>query len=168
MEYGTDIRRESQQHCGYSSLPHQPPGIMVHDPHQMTSIKASSAPSDASSLTASQKRGRGDHDEVAGSGQHSGPLENPPSFYEETPVICVSSQKKARSSNYVPPRAVKKSILTAMGTLATTNGPPGAISGGSVPLRRRLSGGHLEEFMGTHDQNMEMDTADSRPRSMSF
>ena len=92
--------------------------------------------------------------------------------------------KRARPSNYQAPRAVKPSLLSAMGTLAsptatTTNGtttlfsrmPPAMASSAStttVPMRRRLSGGHLEEYLGNHD-NMDMDGgSDGRPRSMSF
>jgi hypothetical protein len=40
-------------------------------------------------------------------------------------------------------------------------------SANTVPLRRRLSGGHLEEYIGHHDI-MDTDASDNRPRSMSF
>jgi hypothetical protein len=93
--------------------------------------------------------------------------------------------KKSRSNNYQAPRSVKPSVLTAMGTLAavgaTTTTKTGAgsfhtapaVASGtffpaSVPIRRRLSGGHIEEFIGGHDHMDIVDTSDSRPRSMSF
>jgi hypothetical protein len=64
--------------------------------------------------------------------------------------------KKSRSVMYQAPRDVKPSVLKAMGSIA----------GGT---RRRLSGGHLEEFLGGHDTMETGDMgAESRPRSMSF
>ena len=69
--------------------------------------------------------------------------------------------KKARSNNYQVPRSVKPSLLTALGTLAG-----GSSETASVPTRRRLSGGHLDKFIGDHDKSFETDP--NRPRSMSF
>jgi hypothetical protein len=95
--------------------------------------------------------------------------------------------KKARPSNYRPPRFVRSNLLTAMGTLAspnrgttTTTSPlnhhyTNTPAPTHVPMRRQLSGGHLEEFLGNHTNSDTsptngMDTfADcNRPRSMSF
>ena len=166
-EHGSNIPQKTLECYGYSSLPHQPPGFSVHNSHQFSSSAASNATSDSTSFTSTEKRGRGEHDETTNSCQDGRSIQTPSVGYEESPVISSTPQKKARSSTYEAPRAVKTSILTAMGTLASS-GAPGTIPGGSVPLRRRLSGGHLEEFMGTQDLNMEMDTSESRPRSMSF
>ena len=77
--------------------------------------------------------------------------------------------KKARSNNYHAPRFIKPSILTAMGTLAGGSINKTGIQGSfasSVPLRRRLSGGHLDQFVGGHDKTV--DTDPNRARSMSF
>jgi hypothetical protein len=108
----------------------------------------------------SQKRGRGEDE---------GPSE--PTFVQvaihtalEAPAPPSSTPKKSRPNSYEAPRVIKASILTAMGSLV---GGVQGDSNSSVPMRRRLSGGALEDYIGGHD-NMEMDTADSRPRSMSF
>jgi hypothetical protein len=88
-----------------------------------------------------------------------------------------SSSKRSRSNNYEAPRTVRPSILTAMGSLAGGSNPQTTDARGSfgrgpnsasVPLRRQLSIGALDPFIGGHD-NMETETNDaSRPRSMSF
>jgi len=86
-----------------------------------------------------------------------------------SPSSISATPKKARSNNYEVPRSVKPSVLTAMGTLAggnsTNNGVQGSLYS-SVPMRRRLSGGHIDKYIGEHDNNMDTDT--NRPRSMSF
>ena len=78
--------------------------------------------------------------------------------------------KRARSSNYQAPRSVKPSLLTAMGTLAGGGGTnKSAVQvplASTVPTRRRLSGGNLEQFIGGHDKSFEIDS--NRARSMSF
>lgn len=78
--------------------------------------------------------------------------------------------KRARSSNYQAPRSVKPSLLTAMGTLACgggTNKSARQVSlASSVPTRRRLSGGNLDQFIGGHDKSFDIDP--NRARSMSF
>ena len=95
--------------------------------------------------------------------QQQMPQQPPPPHPAADP--CSASSKRSRTSNYQAPREVKPSILTAMGSLV---GGVHSGSNTSVPQRRRLSGGYLDEFLGGHD-NMDMDhTADSRPRSMSF
>ena len=78
--------------------------------------------------------------------------------------------KKARSKNYQVPHSIKPSLLTAMGTLAggtsNRNGSQGS-AGASVPMRRRLSGGHLDQYtMGGLDKSFDTDS--DRPRRMSF
>merc|ERR1712238_148506 len=84
-----------------------------------------------------------------------------------------TTPKKARSTNYEVPRSVKPSILTAMGTLAggfSVTGIQGSLSSNTiVPMRRRLSGGHLDQYVGEHDNTMDgMDIDMNRPRNMSF
>jgi hypothetical protein len=170
MEHRLDIPQNSSismDHYGYSSLPHQPAGIILHSLHQVASISTSTASSNSSSSTSTPKRGRPDLVETNDASHQRATMKAPTASYEETPLVSVAPKKKARSCTYEAPKVVKPSILTALGTLAA-NGAPGSISGGTVPVRRRLSGGHLEEFLGTHDHNMEMDTSDFRPRSMSF
>lgn len=87
-----------------------------------------------------------------------------------------SLSKRSRSNNYQAPRTVRPSILTAMGSLVGGSNPQTGTRGSighdslatAVPLRRQLSGGILEPFIGCHD-NMDTETNDtSRPRSMSF
>jgi hypothetical protein len=168
MEHIINMHQNSMDHYGYSSRPHQAPSTIGHSPRLLAASESSTASSNSSLSTSTQKRGRLDHVDRADSYFHyHSSLQIPLVGNEETPFVCVTPQKKARSSTYEAPRAVKPSILTAMGTLAV-NGAPGPINGGSVPVRRRLSGGNLEEFLGTRDQNMDTDTSDSRPRSMSF
>jgi hypothetical protein len=115
------------------------------------------------SSNVTKKRGRGEHEGP------SQPLfvHMPIRTEQEAPLPPSAIPKKVRANTYYAPRAVKPSILTAMGSLV--GGSQGdSNSSVSVPVRRRLSGGHLEEYLGGHD-NMETDnTADSRPRSMSF
>ena len=95
--------------------------------------------------------------------QHEMPQQPPPP--PPSSADSSVSSKRSRTSNYQAPREVRPSILSAMGSLV------GGVQSGSstsVPQRRRLSGGYLDEFLGGHD-NMDMDhAADSRPRSMSF
>jgi hypothetical protein len=81
----------------------------------------------------------------------------------------VTPKKKSRSNNYRAPHTVKPSLLTAIGTLAGGNSNKNGFQGSaaaSVPMRRRLSGGHLDQYVGGHDKNF--DTDPNRPRSMSF
>jgi hypothetical protein len=115
--------------------------------------------SHSSSVT--KKRGRGEDEGP------SQPLfvQMPIRTEQEAPLPPPVAPKKVRTTTYKAPRAVKPSILTAMGSLV---GGSHGNSNSSVPVRRRLSGGHLDQYLGGHD-NMETDNAtDSRPRSMSF
>ena len=80
-----------------------------------------------------------------------------------------ASPKKARSSNYQVPQSIKPSVLTAMGTLAGGNFNIKAKQGtvaASVPTRRRLSGGQIDQWVGNHVKSFDTDL--DRPRSMSF
>jgi hypothetical protein len=79
-----------------------------------------------------------------------------------------SSGKKPRQSNYNPPRQVDtKSLLSVTGSLV---GGGLEQSATTVRMRRELSGGQLDQFVGNHD-NMDdssEDAVESRRRSMSF
>lgn len=73
--------------------------------------------------------------------------------------------KKSRSNQYAAPKVVKPSILTAMGSL---------VGGGGlrdVPLRRQLSVGAIDGFLGGRDSMQTDEPSDqneSMPRRMSF
>ena len=116
----------------------------------------------------------------------------PSESQSQTLLSATGTPKKARSTNYEVPRSVKPSILTAMGTLSdnissniggVTSGvgiqgylTPSLTSNNSnnnntfVPMRRRLSGGKVDQYIGRdQDNNMDgMDIDANRPRSMSF
>lgn len=97
--------------------------------------------------------------------------------------ICQPAQqqatKKSRGNAYVAPRKVPKSFVSEVGSLAAAtvaqdtrglNSTGTSTLGSSmmrVHLRRQLSGGKLDPFLGDHDA-MDVDASDSRPRSMSF
>jgi hypothetical protein len=143
-----------------SNIPHQPTAPFGL-PTQAPTLYNQSYPSSQSS-GGSQKRGRGEDEGPSLPTIVQLPIETalealaPPS----------ATPKKSRPNSYIAPRVVKPSILTAMGSLV--GGAQGNFfSNSSVPVRRRLSGGALEDYIGGHD-NMDMDTADSRPRRMSF
>lgn len=119
-----------------------------------------------SSVAVSQKRGRGDDSRpILPVYTYYGPVPVQPTE-EAPPPPPSSTTKKSRTNTYRAAREVKPSILTAMGSLAGAS-QVGSRLGLSVPLRRQLSGGNLEEYLGGHDK-MDMDVTDSRPRSMSF
>lgn len=73
--------------------------------------------------------------------------------------------KKSRSNQYAASKVVKPSILTAMGSL---------VGGGGirdVPLRRQLSVGAIDGFLGGRDSMQTDEPSDqneSMPRRMSF
>lgn len=79
------------------------------------------------------------------------------------------SSKRSRSNGYEAPTTIRPSVLTAMGSLV--GGTQERSQGNAntfVPLRRQLSGGALDKYIGSHD-SMETDANESsRPRSMSF
>jgi hypothetical protein len=117
-------------------------------------------------VTVSQKRGRGD-DSRPSLPAYTCYAPVPVQPTEEAPPPPLSSTpKKSRPNTYRAAREVRPSILTAMGSLAGAS-QAGSRLGLSVPLRRQLSGGNLEEYLGGHDK-MDTDMTDSRPRSMSF
>lgn len=110
------------------------------------------------------KRGRGEEE---GSSQpifYQVPLRTEP----PVPLPPPATPKKIRANTYEAPTTVKPSVLTAMGSLV--GGSHQGDSHSSVPIRRRLSAGHIEEYVGGYD-HMDTDNtgdSDSRPRSMSF
>lgn len=82
--------------------------------------------------------------------------------------------KRRRAANYVPPRQVPKTVTSSMGSVAARGALGGGTAGATnlrVHLRQQLSGSNLMEFLGNHDDKMDVaeDSAhDQRPRSMSF
>ena len=106
----------------------------------------------------------------------------------QPPALPQSSSKKSRANNYIASRPVTKSLISTMGSLV---GPPHSVMTSSrststsssattsasnlssnpdlrVHLRRQLSGGQLDPFLGGDHDEMDVEPADSRPRSMSF
>ncbi|CAJ1961097.1 unnamed protein product [Cylindrotheca closterium] len=115
-----------------------------------------------------QKRERDENDSPSHSVsvQAAAPTPAPSPVYEVPLQMDPSpTSKKSRSNRYSAPKVVKPSILTAMGSL---------VGGGGlrdVPMRRQLSSGAIDSFLGRHD-NMQTDEPsdhnDSMPRRMSF
>ena len=113
-----------------------------------------------------------------------GQLKNPSEVSHESADDSIDpslNSKRSRNATYQAPREVKPSLLTAMGSLvASTSSSSSAASsatsfpGGSVGLRRQLSGGHLDSYLGINSSSMDMEppgnseSSFSRPRSMSF
>ena len=113
-----------------------------------------------------------------------GQLKNPSEVSHESADDSIDpslNSKRSRNATYQAPREVKPSLLTAMGSLvASTSSSSSAASsatsfpGGSVGLRRQLSGGHLDPYLGINNNSMDMEpqtnseSSFSRPRSMSF
>jgi hypothetical protein len=134
------------------------------------------------------KRGRTDSESTT--------YETTPNIYyqhaemQQPLALPQSSSKKSRANNYIASRPVTKSLISTMGSLA---GPPPCVSTNTrsssesasssatayasnlssnpnlrVHLRRQLSGGQLDPFLGGDHDDMDVEPADSRPRSMSF
>ena len=199
---------------GFSSAPHQPPPTSIIHRPPATSFGSVATTASSTSTASKRGRDDGSgpaspafqapqhlrHPETIQQYQHyhgglSSESISPQYATASTPAASTQDDssygpasitpKRARPSNYQAPRAVKSSLLSAMGTLASpTTGMKGtttvfflgapsastslASTTTTVPMRRRLSGGHLEEYWGNHD-NMDMEaSSDSRPRSMSF
>jgi hypothetical protein len=108
----------------------------------------------------------------------------------QPPALPQSSSKKSRANDYIASRPVTKSLVSTMGSLV---GPNPSVSTSSrslgtgtsssatasasnlssnpnlrVHMRRQLSGGQLDPFLGGDHDEMDIEPADSRPRSMSF
>ena len=78
------------------------------------------------------------------------------------------SPKKLRPNNYVAPTTVPKTFTSAVGSLIKAGANLGTQKSNTrVQLRRQLSGGQLDAFLG-QDDGMDVDNPDTRPRSMSF
>lgn len=87
-------------------------------------------------------------------------------------TIPERSSKRTRSNHYQAPTTVQPSVLTAVGSLVGgmdgRTQSSGSSSAAFVPMRRQLSGGALDKYIGAHD-SMDTDMNEStRPRSMSF
>jgi hypothetical protein len=131
------------------------------------------------------KRGRTDSESIASEASHNASYQQVVEV--EQPLVLPSSSKKSRGNNYIASRPVTKSFNSTMGSLV---GPPPCIStnAGStstsssvtacasslrnnpnlrVHMLRQLSVSQVDPFLGDHD-DMEVEPADSRPRSMSF
>lgn len=76
---------------------------------------------------------------------------------------CATPNKKARSSTYIASRPIPKTLVSTVASLVSATGK-------RPPFRRQLSGGQLDPFLGSGDQDaMDVEAAvESRPRSMSF
>ena len=167
-----------QQQMQHQHLERQPQQFSMLSPAPVTcqrQISSNIYPTTSSNTSSSMKRGRVCSEESSASfpsstyGIVAQPVIQMANCEPSSPPLISATPKKARSNNYRVPRSVKPSILTAMGTLAggnsSNNGLQGSLSA-SVPMRRRLSGGHLDKYIGEHDNSMDIDT--NRPRSMSF
>lgn len=76
--------------------------------------------------------------------------------------------KRTRPNNYIAPRVVPTTFTSAMGSLVKNGASTGSEKSNSrVQLRRQLSGGNLDAYLGS-DDGMEVDIPEQRPRSMSF
>ncbi len=134
-------------------------------------------PTNSSNFSSSMKRGRVSSEESSGSipsltiDTATRPAIQRTNYGESSPQVPIcTTPKKPRCNNYRAPQSVKPSLLTAMGTLAaggatSKNGIHGSLAS-SVPIRRRLSGGHLEQYVGVQEKTFDNDP--NRPRSMSF
>jgi hypothetical protein len=81
-----------------------------------------------------------------------------------TPAVPTMA-KRARSFNYRVPHTIPTTLISTMGTLATTTTT--SSSNLRVHLRKQLSGSKMEQFLGNHDA-MDVEPVETRPRSMSF
>eukprot|EP00531_Pseudo-nitzschia_arenysensis_P016222 CAMPEP_0116124584 /NCGR_PEP_ID=MMETSP0329-20121206/5355_1 /TAXON_ID=697910 /ORGANISM="Pseudo-nitzschia arenysensis, Strain B593" /LENGTH=175 /DNA_ID=CAMNT_0003618567 /DNA_START=115 /DNA_END=642 /DNA_ORIENTATION=+ len=154
------------------SMPSQPPPPVMWEQQYPSRLY----PTSSSNSSSSMKRGRVSSEESSGSipsltcHTATQPAVRISNCDEPSPQVPISTTpKKARSNNYRAPQSVKPSLLTAMGTLAGGTTSKNVIQGSiaaSVPIRRRLSGGHLEQYVGGHEKAVDNDP--NRPRSMSF
>jgi hypothetical protein len=104
------------------------------------------------------------------SGTSRSQLSHPPHFPLPTSIEEVARSppdvfKRSRSNNYGAPKVIRPSILTATGSLVGGGGRQD--SNVTVKLRRQLSSGDIEAFVGGHEK-MDMDSSDAKPRRMSF
>lgn len=86
-----------------------------------------------------------------------------PETQSEEEVSQSSAGKRSRPNDYRPPREMKTSVVSVMGSLV---GGGFVQSNTQVKIRRQLSGSHLDQFL-TSDA-MDEDVPEQRERSMSF
>jgi hypothetical protein len=86
-----------------------------------------------------------------------------PETQSEEEVSQSSAGKRSRHNDYRPPREIKTSVVSVMGSLV---GGGFVQSNTQVKIRRQLSGSHLDQFF-TSDA-MDEDVPEHRERSMSF
>jgi hypothetical protein len=83
----------------------------------------------------------------------------------------VSLSKKTRENAYIAPRKVPQTFTSTVGTLATCSASDRGRGGGidrRVHFRRQLSVSKVESFLDGDHNAMDVDTSETRPRSMSF
>ena len=120
--------------------------------------------------------------EMGSDGQHQswpGKQQHQQQQVPQTPVVITDqsphyvpeqnhSPKKSRPNNYIAPRVVPTTFTSTMGSLVKNGANTGMQKSNTrVQLRRQLSGGKLDAYLGS-DDSMDVDNSDSRPRSMSF
>jgi hypothetical protein len=131
------------------------------------------------------KRDRTDSESITSEASHNASYQQVVEIQQ--PLVLPSSNKKSRGNAYIASRPVTKSFNSTMGSLVgltpciSTNASSTSTSSSvtacasnlsnnpnlRVHMRRQLSGSQLDPFLGDHD-DMEVEAADSRPRSMSF
>jgi hypothetical protein len=98
----------------------------------------------------------------------SAPVDNSPFYPSAQFQPCPENAKKTRSITYAAPRKVSNSLLSSMGSLASS-AQDSHTNSLCVPFRQRLSSSKLDEyFQQGHHDSMEIEAAETRPRSMSF
>jgi hypothetical protein len=83
-----------------------------------------------------------------------------------------SLQKKIRPNDYIAPRKIPTTFTSTMGSLVGGDASTLPWTGGEghrrIHLRKQLSGSKLEGFLSSETDAMDVDPAETRPRSMSF
>ncbi len=81
-------------------------------------------------------------------------------------------QKKIRPNDYIAPRKIPTTFTSTMGSLVGGDASTLPWTGGEgnrrIHLRKQLSGSKLEGFLSSETEAMDVDPAETRPRSMSF
>ncbi|GAX15501.1 hypothetical protein FisN_8Lh199 [Fistulifera solaris] len=81
-------------------------------------------------------------------------------------------QKKVRPNDYIAPRKIPTTFTSTMGSLVGGDVSTLPWTGGEgnrrIHLRKQLSGSKLEGFLSSETDAMDVDPAETRPRSMSF
>lgn len=89
-----------------------------------------------------------------------------------TETTTSSFHKKTRQNDYISPRKIPTTFTSTVGSLVGGNASVLPWTGGEgnrrIHLRKQLSGSKVEDFLSSETDAMDVDPADSRPRSMSF